>query len=65
MKQVFKDKIINIDSNISDNKFLIKKINWKKNTLNNKFEVVFLSDLLEEKKNLEMLEKSKTKPATW
>jgi hypothetical protein len=26
---------------------------------------IFLADLLEEKKNLEMLEKSKTKPATY
>jgi len=66
MKQIFKDKIINIDSNIEDNKFLIKKINYeKKIALNKDIEVIFLSDLLEEKKNLEMLEKSKTKPATW
>jgi predicted nicotinamide N-methyase len=65
MKQVFKDKIINIDNNIEDNKFLIKKLNWEKNISNNDFEIIFLSDLLEEKKNLEMLEKSKTKPATY
>ncbi len=65
MKQIFKDKIINIDSNIEDQKFLIKKLNWEKNISNNDFEVIFLSDLLEKRKNLEMLEKSKTKPATW
>ncbi len=65
MKQIFKDKIINIDEKIEDKKFLIKKINYKKTISNNDFEIVFLSDLLEERKNLEMLEKSKTKPATW
>jgi len=65
MKQVFKDKIINIDNNIADNKFLIKKLDWEETASNNNFEVVFLSDLLEKRKNLEMLEKSKTKPATW
>jgi len=65
MKQVFKDKIINIDNNIADNKFLIKKLDWEETASNNNFEVVFLSDLLEKRKNLEMLEKLKTKPATW
>jgi len=65
MKQIFKDKIINIDSNIEDKKFLIKKLNWEKNISNNDFEVIFLSEMLEKRKNLEMLEKSKTKPATW
>ena len=65
MKQIFKNKIVNIDKNITDKKFLIKKFNWKENISNNDFEIVFLSDLLEERKNLEMLEKSKTKPATW
>jgi hypothetical protein len=65
MKQIFKDKIINIDNNIEDNKFLIKKLDYEKNISKNDFEVVFLSDLLEKRKNLEMLEKSKTKPATW
>jgi hypothetical protein len=66
MKQIFPDKIINVDSNISDNKFLIKKLKWENNiTLKSIVTVIFLSDLLEEKKNLEMLEKSKTKPATY
>ena len=65
MKQIFKDKIINIDENISDKKFLIKKLGYEKNISNNDFELIFLSDLLEERKNLEMLEKSKTKPATY
>ena len=65
MKQIFKNKIVNIDENITDKKFLIKKLDWEKNILNNDFEIIFLSDLLEERKNLEMLEKSKTKPATW
>ncbi len=62
MKQIFKNKIVNIDSNIEDHKFLIKKLNP---ILEGTLEVIFLSDLLEERKNLEMLEKSKTKPATW
>jgi len=65
MKQIFKDKIINIDSNIEDNNFLIKKLNYEKTISNNNFEVIFLSDLLKERKNLEMLEKAKEKPATW
>jgi len=65
MKQIFRDKIINIDDNITDKKFLLKKINYEKNISNNDFDVVFLSDLLEKRKNLEMVEKSKTKPATW
>jgi len=65
MKQVFKDKIINIDSNFWDKKFLIKKLNWEENISNNDFEVIFLSDLLEKRKNLEMLEKAKIKPAIW
>jgi len=66
MKQIFKDKIINIDSNIIDNKFLIKKLNYEKNiTSNSDIEVIFLGDLLEKRKNFEMLEKSKSKPATW
>ena len=57
MKQIFKDKIINIDENISDKKFLIKKLDYEKeppNPLirgNNDFEIIFLSDLLEERKN--------------
>jgi len=74
MKQIFKDKIINIDWNITDNKFLIKKLDYEKNISSSplqrgdwggSFEVIFLADLLEKRKNLEMLEKSKTKPATW
>ena len=66
MKQIFSDKIINIDNNISDNKFLIKKLNWEKNiSSNTNIETLFLSDFLEKKKNLEMLEKSETKSATW
>jgi len=71
MKQIFSDRIINIDDNISDNKFLIKKLDWEIEPPsplvrgNFDFEVIFLSDLLEKKKNLEMIEKSKTKSATW
>ena len=66
MKQIFKDKIINIDDNISDKKFLIKKLDWEKNMISSDdIEIIFLSDLLEERKNLEMLEKSKIKPATY
>ena len=65
MKQIFKNKIINIDSNIEDKKFLIKKLNYEDSISDNDFEIVFLGDLLEQRKNSEMLEKSKTKPATW
>jgi len=65
MKQIFKNKIVNIDSNIIDNKFLIKKLDYEKNITSIDIKVIFLSDILEERKNLEMLEKSKSKPATW
>ncbi len=65
MKQIFPHKIVNIDYNIWDNKFLIKKLIYEKNIASDGIEVIFLSEFLEEKKNLEMLEKSKTKPATW
>lgn len=67
MKKIFRDKIINIkNTEIYDNKFLIEKINWEKNIISNKnIEIIFLSELLEKKKNLEMLEKSKIKPAIY
>lgn len=66
MKQILKDRIINIDSEVTDKKFLIKKINWEKNiTSNSEIEVIFLGDLLEKRKNVELLEKVKEKPAMW
>lgn len=66
MKQVFKDKIINIDTNIEDNKFLIEKLEWEDSLASNEnFEVIFLGDLLEKRKNDDILEKVRQKPAMW
>jgi len=64
MKKVLKNKIINIaDSDKFDNKFLFSVLNYENSQKDIK--IIFMSDLLEERKNLEMLEKSKTKPATF
>ena len=74
MKKVLKNKIINIDNTDKfDSKFLfsiLSSFSIKGSTeeqgdgLSN-IEIVYLSDLLEKRKNLEMLEKAKTKPASY
>ena len=64
MKQILKNKIINIkNTDKFDNKLLFYylDINYK----NNKIKVYFMWELLEKKKNLEILEKTKQKPAMY
>ncbi|PID86314.1 hypothetical protein CSB08_00945 [Candidatus Gracilibacteria bacterium] len=62
MKKVFKDKIINVDDK-NDNKFLFDYISfWEEN---NNVEIVYLSELLEKRKNNNMLLKAKQKPAIY
>ena len=64
MKKVLKNKIINIENTDKfDSKFLFWVLNFKNSWEDMK--VINMSDLLEEKKNLEMLEKSKVKPASY
>jgi hypothetical protein len=66
MKKVYKDKIVNIkDASLFDNKFVFEYINDIRIGNKKDVKLIFLADLLEKKKNLEMLEKSKTKPATY
>jgi hypothetical protein len=65
MKKIFPDKIINIENtDIFDNKFLFDYLECDYNS-NSAVEVIYLSDLLESKKNSEMLEKAKLKPAMY
>ncbi len=65
MKKVFPDKIINIPgTDVFDETFLFDYLqcdySW-----NTDVEVIYLSDLLEERKNEEILEKAKQKPAMY
>ena len=63
MKKVFSDKIIDLNNtNLFDNRFLFNYISDYKN---DNIQVVFMSDLLENKKNFEVLEKVKDKPAMY
>ena len=64
MKQILKNKIINIEKTDKfDNKFNFYVLNIDKKQ--DDIEIINMSDLLEKKKNLEMLEKSKTKYASY
>jgi len=64
MKKVLKDKIINIENtDLYDNKFLFEYI--IPDFENEDIEVIFISDLLEKRKNIEVLEKVKNKPAMY
>jgi hypothetical protein len=64
MKQILKNKIINIvESDKFDNKFNFSVLNYKKGQ--NNIEVIYISDLLEEKKNLEIFEKAQIKFASY
>lgn len=62
MKQVLKDRIINIDENLFDNKFLFEVF---ENIKNNDIEIFYMNELLEKKKNYEILERTKEKPWMW
>jgi len=64
MKQILKNKIINIEKTDKfDNKFNFSVLNFS--NIQDNIEIIYLSDLLEEKKNLEMLEKAQTKFASY
>jgi len=63
MKQVYEDKIINIDKNLFDNKFLFEyfdniNINWN-------VEIIYMDELLKKRENKELLSKLKNKPAMY
>ena len=64
MKKIEKNSITNIqDTDTFDNIFMFDVLKWSKE--NQDVEIVFMSDLLEEKKNIEMLEKAQNKPASY
>lgn len=65
MKQVLKNKIIDIDSNYFDNKFLFEIYNFSKWINSDDTKIIYMSDLLEKKKNETLLEKVKVHPAMW
>ncbi len=63
MKKVFENKILNVlNTDLFDNRFLFDVfLNMK----NNKVEIIYISELLEEKKKIHILEKVKEKPAMY
>ena len=64
MKKILKNSITNIpDTDTFDSIFLFDVLTWEAE--NQDVEIIFLSDLLEHKKNLEMLEKAQSKPASY
>lgn len=65
MKKIFPDKIVNIENtDIFDNKFLFDYLECDYNS-NKDVEVIYLSDLLESKRNEEIFEKIANKPAMY
>lgn len=63
MKKVFANKILNVEnSNLFDNRFLF---DYLTNLETKDVEVIYLSDLLESKKNTEILQKVAEKPAMY
>lgn len=65
MKQILKNKIIDIDSNYFDNKFLFEIYNFSKWINSDDTKIIYMSDLLEKRKNETLLEKVKVHPAMW
>lgn len=67
MKKIWSNSISNIqNTDIFDNIFLFDILDWwGTSSPEQKVEIIFLSDLLEKRKNFEMLEKSKSKPASY
>lgn len=55
MKRIYKDKIINIDDNLFDNKFLFGCLDWIKS--GGEVEIIYMSELLKKRKNTELYEK--------
>jgi len=65
MKQILKNKITDIDSNYFDNKFLFEIYDFSKWINSNNTKIIYMSDLLKDKKNESLLEKVKIHPAMW
>jgi hypothetical protein len=63
MKKIFKDKIVNIDENIFDNKFLFDYLEF--DYKNSEVEVFDMKELLKEKENTELLNNLKGKYAMY
>lgn len=65
MKKVYPDKIINVENtDVFDETFVFDYLECDYAS-NPEVEVVYMSDLLEKRKNLEVLEKTKEKPAMY
>ncbi|MDP3380807.1 MAG: hypothetical protein Q8S84_04735 [bacterium] len=63
MKKVYSDKILNVlNTDLFDNRFLFDYI---PNIDNRVVDVIFLSDLLENRKNIDVLQKVAEKPAMY
>ncbi len=65
MKQILKNKIIDIDTKYFDNKFLFEIYDFSKWVNSDDTKIIFMEDLLKEKKNDTLLEKIKVHPAMW
>ena len=52
MKKIYRDKIVNADENLFDNKFLFEYMNWIKS--NEKIEIIYMSELLIKRENIEL-----------
>jgi len=64
MKKIYKDKILNVKgTDLFDNIFLFEYLENIQSS--ESVEIIYLRDLLEHKKNLEVLEKTKEKPAMY
>lgn len=64
MKKIYRDKILNVPkTDVFDNTFVFEY--FENTTPKKEVKVVYLKDFLEKKKNLEILQKTKEKPAMW
>ena len=64
MKKILKNKIVNIENTeLFDNSFLFDYLEI--NNDESDVEIIYISDLLESRKNIEVLEKVKNKPAMY
>ena len=63
MKKIYKNKILNVPNTpLFDNTFVFEYFSEKKIS---SVEIIFLKDLLETKKNTEIMQKVSEKPAMW